>query len=92
MARVTIKQTRTNEVTVHVPADSRYGKIRGLYEDTEETFTVPNSGGYVRKNGNQVCEGLDRIGNTLWSTPENLIELIRAEYHKAMARFRREGW
>ena len=71
--------------TVFLEYDCPYSSSRRYY-----TFWVPYSGGYVRRinathlgtSGAQVCERLSSSGNTLWSTPENLVSVIRREYRK----------
>lgn len=69
-----------------------YNRVRYYRPDTEHgltgcdiEFSVPTNGGYVRDDqGRQVCERLARRGYTLESSPENLLDVIRAEHRSAM--------
>lgn len=57
----------------------------------ERNFFAPSNGGYVRENYHQprqVCEGLRRLGNTLWWDPKydkTLSALIRRESRRDWA-------
>ena len=52
--------------------------------DWEDTFSVYADGlGYVRKSdGRQVCDKLACNGETLMSTSENLLNVIKREYKR----------
>ena len=52
--------------------------------DWEDTFSVYADGlGYVRKSdGRQVCDKLACNGETLMSTSENLLHVIKREYRR----------
>lgn len=68
------------------------GRVTVEYDDydgerAERTFTCPPSGGYVRElvrgEAKQVCDGLARMGNTLFcNSRDALPALIRSEYRK----------
>ena len=75
------KITAESNGSVTLEHDDFYG------ERQSTNYFVPSNGGYVRAhcaNGNhyQICEKLSTRGNTLFSTRENLPELIRAEWRK----------
>lgn len=66
--------------------------------DRIREFWVPYQGGYVREVdelhpgtlARQVCRCLDHRGDTLTSTREHLLDLIRREYARARRRDERE--
>ena len=67
------------------------GRVTIVYDDSERTFTCPETGGYVREildNGSapQTCKYLGYRGVTLiCKSRADLLDLIRREY-RAMRR------
>ena len=51
---------------------------------TKEAFVRWVIHGQPGQFGQQVCAGLERLGNTLMSTPGSLIDVIRYEHDRAM--------
>jgi hypothetical protein len=78
--------------SVYLRTEDEYG------EAMVREFWVPEGGGYVREIstnrpgtlGLQVCEWLAHSGNTLTSSRDGLLALIRAEYRRAVAATQRE--
>jgi hypothetical protein len=81
MKRAVIKATSEN--TVSVEFNNPLTQEREKFE-----VHVPYSGGYVTfcRSGNQVCEGLSTMGNTLCyrGSMEGFLGFIRAEYRVMM--------
>ena len=87
MKRASIRQTEWNEVTLEYSEEDGGGEEKRH----RRVFWVPmtSSGvGYVREgqhhsgNDSQVCDALYGTGNTLRSSPDGLLGLIRHEWRR----------
>ena len=89
--RTIIKQDGFAYVTVS--ADCQY--VVGNRITTTYFVAVGSDGsGYIKTTDNnypQVCDGLKRTGSTLRATPENLLSVIRSEYHKGRRQDKYKG-
>lgn len=80
MTRTTITKTADNEVTLKAIDP-------WTDEPTTRVFWIPRGGGYVREgehhtaDDRQVCNGLERKGNTLRADDgDELLSIIRSEW------------
>jgi len=54
-----------------------------------QVFTVPNSGGYVRLNDKQICEGGHMLGGTVRIKSADSLEAVARSWWKAFLRLER---
>ena len=93
MTRARIRKTPHKSVTYHLPEGHHLNLSFG---PANREFFVPQDGGWVREyrqnhQFSQVCERLERYGNTLSAnSTEELLPLVRTEHRRALSHKRRQ--